>query len=1292
MSKIKAIELAASENIYNDFIRITEEQKPEWNIHRKPNGPDGKYWIAPYPKDIWDSWINSISYLPEIPLPSNYSLPSGGYELQPYVKGEPILPLHYQRLWDFIHNQSQFQDQALESSSRKVPFPTWSKRGVITPSLIEFPLIPPFLPDIGPLAKNSTYPNSLWEYTLPRNPNKLQYLTGVFRMQTKVVFTRAHGKTRKESDPWAFEFTPHEATINQPVQPDFRKAFKRPSPLSILPYGDVVLRDLKPFTHNGWYSLYSQVLVRNPNFPEFKSKVHRKMLIQVRKVMEERRLDLEAALDHVYSLKQNVGLPRDEVLDLVRQSFQLAVYLPKFNADRTPLFEEKPEITYLLQIVYSKPLPRLMRHTFTSVATKYSVPPFLSQTNIGEVDLIQNATQIQWSVEAPRNIFSQITWAPLTNYLVSVTTERPGVYIILCSITYPFGMRERITLLPVVTLYSFELVRTQIDILSVPPGEAFNSSSMLEYPLEFEKNLTLFGDAPTDISYPFLAHKWGGDSNQWIFTQFICPKMHQINHYDSVLQIIQQNWVAIQTGKSNQVIRDIHVVSEVTLDKQWIVLAQHQTIEEYYKLIYVFIECERIFIYQFGQTVELQPYLSSDLRVRWYHEYPAEPLKRLGSGKHITFNVVLPRNLGRYFAEVFEMNSTKVYYTLEYYVELTFPLATNHLPSTNWKRPFTELPKFTRSYCQRFFLDHHINIMDYKDRFPYVIEYLRLMEVFIERYASVCYVTTQFPKGYEVLTPTHMHAPFVRLKLIQPIPKFKGRLRAYYFVLNPAKGDFINILSPTLDDEASLLPDILRRDELSDSGELLEAIADVYRHVSHYVRTKADEDNPLYQIDIMLKNFNSLLEAYKRRFDTRIIQFRHNQAMLLEDNRKRKKEEQYYFFVKKLWKTKTQASFFRRSAHQIYNAIQSYDEIVRPLKSIYELLEGNPIQEHIIEISSFFVASICKCREYGMLWVGTGPEVGPTRRPVVIDEMNYQGFMNSEKYTLISLVRNYLNQSGYSEKVLQLLLLKPIYTVDSLINSLKEYYDTDGFGKKFFQIMQETRFDYEQAVKKEAGGGTTFSFHTLEEEPFQTIKYELVAGQYDGLVSGIRTTLQRIYLSSNTKSPRETFETAVEFYINNRYAKISRKQEMVAENRAFLQRISAVDATFPLYRTADKWKTMLLRDINIKELESFVDNLREDFLFNTTPLWRCWPFLHTSISNIYKTLLQENKDQTFWELSLYSPEIFLLVTFYWNLQVQIPQSFMISSRLDFHRPNIIAQIIFKFIYETTYDLFGLDEK
>ena len=1288
MSKIKAIEIATSENIYNDFIRVVGEENPEWSIHRKPNGPDGKYWVPPYPKDIWDSWINSVSYLPEISLPSNYTLSSGGYPLQPYAKGEHVLPSHYQRLWDFVHNQSQFQTQSDSSTSRRVSFPIWSKRGVISPSFVEYPLIPPFLPDIRPLAKNTAYPNSLWEYTIPRNPNKLQYLTGSFRMRTKVVFTRAHGKIKKETDSWAFEFTPHEAKINQPVQPDYREALKRPNTVSVLPYGDVILRNLKPFTHNGWYSLHSQALARNPSFPEFKSKVHRKVLIQVRKAMEERHMDIETAVDYIYSSKKDMGIPKEELLDLVSQSFQLAAYLPKFNSDRTPVFEEKPTITYLLQVVHNKPPLRPIRHVFSNVAIKYSVPPFLSQVDIGEVDFIQNATQIQWSVEVPRNIFGQITWEPSTNYLVSVTTERPGVYIILCSVTYPFGMRKRETLLPGVTLYSFELVKTQVDILPVSPNDSFSPLSMLNYPPALNENLELFGHAPLDTNYPFLAQKRDNKGEEWKFIQFICPKLHQISNYESVLQIIRQNWVAIQTGKDNQTIRDAQPVSEVTLDKQWIILAQHQTVEEYYKLIYVFIEYQRIFVSQFGQTVDLKSHLSPDLQVWWYHDYPVEPVKRLGRGTHITFNVVLPRNLGRYFAEVFEKGSSKVYYTLEYYVELTFPLVTNRLASATWKQPFAELPKFTRSYCQRFFRDHHINVMDYKDRFPYVIEYLRLMEVFIERYSSVCYVTNQFPKGYESLAPTYMHAPFVRLKLASPVPNFKGRLRAYYFVLDPVRANFINVLSPTLDDPAAQLPEILRREELSDSKELLDVISDVYAHISHYVRTKADDDNPLYQVDIMLKNFNALLELYKKRFDVRMTQFRRDQDMLLESDRKKKKEEQYYFLVKKLWKLKSQGAFFRRSAHQLYNAIQSYDEIVRPLQSLYFLLEENPIQEHIIEVASFFVASVCKCRKEGMLWIETGPELNLTQRAIIIDEMNYEGFINAEKYTLISLIRYYLSQNTYSQKALDLMASKPISSVDAFISSLNEYYDTNAFGRKFLQIMEETRFDYEQIIRKEVEGSVSSFSLMKEENPFQTIRYELTSGQYESLATAIRTQIAIIYTPTGSQSPIDIFKKAVEFYIVTRYANIKQRQAMVAENLAFLQEISREDSP---YSAALKWQTMLLRDIDIKELETFVRKFREDFLFNKAPFWRCWPFLRASISNICQSLIRENKDQSFWELTLYSPEIFLLATLYWQREAQIPQSFTTTS-LNFYRPNIIAQIIFKFIYETTYDLFGVEEK
>ncbi|OQW72212.1 MAG: hypothetical protein BVN35_14470 [Proteobacteria bacterium ST_bin11] len=238
----------------------------ESNYLRKPNGvgDDEGFWVYPdFPKDVWDMNVNrdmtvvdDIVIFTEldfryIRLPSRSDPITGGY-----TNEDGVYPPKYLRLWDFLYNQEHYLDPSL-TRQRSKPFP------VDVPS--SDPIVPDMLADTTmPDKYSNRYPHAAWETAVyPRSETNRTIDRVSRRRAQRFTYLRAHGERTPQDSLDAFNFEPHDATRKLPY---LFRAFKSPNlRQSPLPYNPIVLRGIDEYSTNGWLSFYRQVIQMTKN-------------------------------------------------------------------------------------------------------------------------------------------------------------------------------------------------------------------------------------------------------------------------------------------------------------------------------------------------------------------------------------------------------------------------------------------------------------------------------------------------------------------------------------------------------------------------------------------------------------------------------------------------------------------------------------------------------------------------------------------------------------------------------------------------------------------------------------------------------------------------------------------------------------------------------------------------------------------------------------------------------------------------------------------------------------------
>lgn len=235
------LELINSQDLFERYNQINNVSSSSFDkqvlFSRKPNDEKNNRWVYPFPRDIWDYWINQrfnitgtpVEKIKEndfknyIDLPNNETAGrEAGYHPYPSLFDQKtgnysyIYENKYKRLWDFIYNPNFFLNPNLETAGvqRLFPFPRYGPDNKPV-GYDRFPsLIPPFLPDV--VYKNHPdLPYSEWQHSIPLNiPEFEDMLDPSTVLAQKIAFIRAYG-SKPDGSLDMYEFDPVNITQNQ---------------------------------------------------------------------------------------------------------------------------------------------------------------------------------------------------------------------------------------------------------------------------------------------------------------------------------------------------------------------------------------------------------------------------------------------------------------------------------------------------------------------------------------------------------------------------------------------------------------------------------------------------------------------------------------------------------------------------------------------------------------------------------------------------------------------------------------------------------------------------------------------------------------------------------------------------------------------------------------------------------------------------------------------------------------------------------------------------------------------
>lgn len=463
--------LKDAKKIYDDYEVPDGEEKPPFE--RYPN--DGVRWVFPYPKDIWDAWINEgVTDPDDLYIPPPKDDITGGYPINPIVPDGPIYDAKYLRLWDFINNPLFFM-YPNSPGTRRIPFPAYTAIETLPRSGIFPSLCPKFLPDA--IGVGGHY--ARWQKTISLKSSDVTsgFLDPLVVPRQRVAVTRAFDNDRSEDDLNRYEFRPSpEPEIVYPARPDYSRVVFYPNDTSFspMPYRDFVIHAASAWRTNGWYALYRQKVVRSPSFPFPEDPKTFGALIAVRRKLFEtysskpptqitRGEIMHATLgamtaetsawlgvtdynptrvDYIFpktNLSPRQEIARDKIYtmrSLVRQSLRSVLYDLVVDDQGNPVFEELPYRLYVVSVASPTLNPTAFRSFYTfPEPISVSVPPFLSGTLVRQLDFERNFYNIDWAPQGTNGGFVAFSYTKGSPHEALVTTRFPGQYVIDCRVS-----------------------------------------------------------------------------------------------------------------------------------------------------------------------------------------------------------------------------------------------------------------------------------------------------------------------------------------------------------------------------------------------------------------------------------------------------------------------------------------------------------------------------------------------------------------------------------------------------------------------------------------------------------------------------------------------------------------------------------------------------------------------------------------------------------------------------------------------------------------------------------------
>lgn len=851
-------EVLSSRELFEKYKQRHPDILAKWNIDesnyvRKPQGT-GDYeglWEPPYPNDIWDYWVNyrfspgadrlyvpstSPRYIPNIRNIEPF--------IEPFVPGGYVYNPNLLYLWDFIYNPETLTGRRFGSTrmpSRRREFPTYKEDGSISD---ESPIIPPYLPDATfPPEMEETYPWAAWEISIDFSVAQMQ---GDLRVPMHAVralsqrLIRAHGASKliKEKSSDAYRFTPHDSTetlgrVVRPLYP-IQTATLYPGYYAV-PYSPLVLRDVKPFTSNGWILCYRQALryatsaffPKNRLWPAFiraarlyygKEDLRMTVDYATLKAMPQEARQIWSNFDlRLFEPPMVTPIPTEKegtqeaedfiaVRNALEQALRNRDIYELATTVEGPLMEREPFLVITVQVRESQPALRQIVNFDAAGRFIITVPPLLSVERPLELDYYRTDQALSWRVKsqdvAPTIRFDVADVA--SAHQIEVQADRYGELEIFCDVIHTLNKSVQ----AFATQYNFKL-----SWLKFNSAVLFLDHGKLNLPLDVRDSVDYRSRnyAVSQISNDVLFSYADDDAYTTTYIADTWP-LHEIS----------SSW--------NEMAREELVLS-VDFTRPVVLLRDLDSRGNFYLLVIKLLPV-KIEIVSFGEQVSLQlKYERSGNYVTWKN--PQQQTLSVGETALLKFHAVLPRHLGVYTAEIRQQGATGMpEYVVPFSVELKWTTNVPYAyiqrfsriefeqmgswaasnPAISYERiktidrDFYAVCDLRSAYKGVFFrkminawaYNYLVDLENYAQCFPYVLEYCKCMDELVdginrERTREVR-IIDRMDANIRQFLPNYLSEPILNL-LLRATDADGADGHFAYVIFDPLHGRWINVMA-----------------------------------------------------------------------------------------------------------------------------------------------------------------------------------------------------------------------------------------------------------------------------------------------------------------------------------------------------------------------------------------------------------------------------------------------------------------------------------------------------------------
>lgn len=829
------VETRSSRELFEEYARSYPEVLQQWGITdyvRNPNG-SGDFagvWVHPYPDDIWDYWVNyrfreagvreyigpdNVDYIP------NPSRPFFSKNM-PY-EGDPVYSRELIYLWDFIHNPEAVMARFASASARfnrRLEFPVYTDNAGSVSS--DEDIMPPYLPDATfPRSFAKQYPWAAWELEFNLGEAQVQGDVEVALHATRAQlqrYVRAHGRdlVTSERDTDAYRFEPHDATsslgkVMRPLYP-IREASLYRSYFGV-PYAPLVVRNLSPFNTNGWIFFYRQAVRYSSDMYFPKSKLWDAFKEANRLLHGNKNMSVDYAVSIALPRQHRVlwlgfdplALPQDVTLEIPAKGVDTKeaseIQLLRELVDRArrrqdiyelattpdgPLMERKPYKVVTIQVYELEPQVRQLVSFEQQAAWTLTVPPILSTSRPSRLEYFSTDATIIWHTGASNKRISIMFDGEdvASAHQIRVTASKRGETFVEAKITRVLRSDER----PYRVRYRFDLSWLDIAIKAFDIDHARANA-----PFDVGAELSRLGATEADC-------RWLQITNPIMYAYVGEPRRVEAYFVDKWKRF--KDLEAWNVNARNGFVLPIDFTRPVVL------------VREKGRVYVLVLKLREVLIRvpHFGEEAHIVvAYDAQSDYVTWQRP----------SGVNVAeMNIVVvsPRQLGKYIAEIRRKGKTgEPDYVVPFVVELVWdtPIPYGYIQRStrgDWSqdnpavahrimvRPTTDVQllynlrvdykgAFFEAMIEAWAQNYMIDLRNYAQCFPYVIDYCRHMEALAGALNAT--VVSTLSDEFRLMLPLYMAEPL----LLLDVRDAKPNVEYAYVVFDPLASYWINVVA-----------------------------------------------------------------------------------------------------------------------------------------------------------------------------------------------------------------------------------------------------------------------------------------------------------------------------------------------------------------------------------------------------------------------------------------------------------------------------------------------------------------